>query len=124
MVYEKLGDFEASVAQMQRTIALDPKHASALDYLGYMYAERGIRLDESIEVIQRALVLEPDNGYFIDSLGWAFFKKGWYEKALLELERAVAVVPDDPSCTTTLGMPTFIYAVYEKRAKRGKNRLP
>ena len=56
VVYEKLGDFEASVAQMQRTIDLDPKHASALNYLGYMYAERGIRLDESIEIIQRALV--------------------------------------------------------------------
>jgi len=92
---------------MQRTIDLDPKHASALNYLGYMYAERGMRLDESIDVIQRALVLEPDNGYFIDSLGWAFFKKGWYEKALSELERAVAVVPDDPIMQDHLGDAYF-----------------
>ena len=76
VVHEKLGDFDASVAHMQRTIALDPQHASALNYLGYMYAERGMHLDESIETIQRALAIEPNNGYFLDSLGWAFFKKG------------------------------------------------
>jgi Flp pilus assembly protein TadD len=72
-----------------------------------MYAERGVRLDESIEVIQRALLIEPNNGYFIDSLGWAFFKKGFYEKALAELERAVAVVPDDPIMQDHLGDAYF-----------------
>jgi tetratricopeptide (TPR) repeat protein len=72
-----------------------------------MYAERGVRLDESIEIIQRALLIEPNNGYFIDSLGWAFFKKGLYEKALFELERAVAVVPDDPIMQDHLGDAYF-----------------
>jgi tetratricopeptide (TPR) repeat protein len=103
VVHEKLGNFDASVAHMKRTIALSPQHASALNYLGYMYAERGLHLDESIDAIQQALTIEPNNGYFRDSLGWAFFKKGWYDKALKELERAVAVVPDDPVIQEHLG---------------------
>ena len=35
------------------------------------------------------------------------FKKGWYEKALSELERAVAVVPDDPIMQDHLGDAYF-----------------
>jgi Flp pilus assembly protein TadD len=48
-------------------------------------------------------MLEPENGYFLDSLGWAYFKKGWYEKALDELERAITIVPDDPVIQEHLG---------------------
>jgi Flp pilus assembly protein TadD len=40
-------------------------------------------------------------------LAGLFFKKGWYEKALLELERAVAVVPDDPIMQDHLGDAYF-----------------
>jgi tetratricopeptide (TPR) repeat protein len=72
-----------------------------------MYAERGIRLDESIVAIQRALAIEPNNGYFLDSLGWAYFQKGWYEKALQELERAITVVSDDPVIQDHLGETYF-----------------
>ncbi len=57
-------------------IALDPKHAEAYNYIGYMYAESGQNLAEAIELIQKALALEPENGYFIDSLGWAYYQQG------------------------------------------------
>jgi tetratricopeptide (TPR) repeat protein len=68
-----------------------------------MYAERGIKLDESITVIQRALAIEPTNGYFLDSLGWAYFQKGLYAKALAELNKAIEEVPDDPVIQEHLG---------------------
>ena len=41
----------------------------------------------------------------IFSIAWdgRFLKRAWYEKALHELERAIAVVPDDPVIQEHLG---------------------
>ena len=44
------------------------------NYLDYMLAERGERLDESVNFVKKALQIEPENGSFLDSLGWAYFK--------------------------------------------------
>ena len=67
-------------------IARDPEHAAALNYLGYMLAERGERLDESVELIKRALAIDPDNGSYLDSLGWAYFKDGKLDLAVEQPE--------------------------------------
>jgi len=40
-------------------LASDPKSATALNYLGYMMADRGTRLDESLALIRRAVALDP-----------------------------------------------------------------
>ena len=57
-------------------IARDPLDAGALNYLGYMLAERGTSLDEAVTLLQRALKIEPDNPSFLDSLGWAYVQQG------------------------------------------------
>ena len=74
-------------------LARDPLHAPTLNYLGYMLAERGDRLDEAIQLItpgaDRSI---PYNGSYLDSLGWAWFKKGDAAKARGYLERAADAV--------------------------------
>ncbi len=85
-------------------ISIDPKHAEAYNYVGYMYAERGQNLDEAIQLIGKALDLEPENGYFIDSLGWAYYQQGRYPEALKELKRAVVKTKEpDPVIYEHLG---------------------
>ena len=105
--YEKLGDYEGIVREMKATIALDPKHADALNFLGYTYAERGENLDEAIALIQRALAIKPNNGYYLDSLGWAYYQKGMLDEAVRELRRAVEAVGDDPIIREHLGDAYF-----------------
>ena len=39
-----------------------------------MLADRGERLDESVELIERAIERDPHNGSYLDSLGWAYYK--------------------------------------------------
>jgi tetratricopeptide (TPR) repeat protein len=102
-VYDKLNRFEDLVLEMKKAIDLDANHANALNYLGYSYAERGIRLNEAIALVNRALAVRPDDGYFIDSLGWAYYKKGMTEDALAVLQKAVLLVPDDPVIHEHLG---------------------
>ena len=87
-MFEKQKKYAESEAVFRQLIARQPDHAGALNYLGYMLAERGERLGESVELIQRALKLDPDNGSYLDSLGWAYFKSGKFDLAAEHLKRA------------------------------------
>ena len=69
-------------------LARDPENAAALNYLGYMLAERGERLDESVGYLKKALQIEPENGSYLDSLGWAYFKADKLDLAEDNLKRA------------------------------------
>ena len=53
-----------------------------MNYLGYLYAEKNINIDEAHRLIRTALDLEPDNGAYLDSMGWVYFRKGEFETAL------------------------------------------
>ncbi len=102
-VYDKLNRFDEMVKSMQTTLTLDPHHADALNYLGYSYAERGVKIEEAITLTKQAVALRPTNGYYVDSLAWAFFKEGLLAEALTEMKRALALVGDDPVIYEHLG---------------------
>ena len=75
---------------MSRTLQADPDHASALNYIGYTWAEKGIRLDEAEELIRRALELKPNDAYIMDSLGWVHYKRGLQRLADGDVQAAPA----------------------------------
>ena len=102
-VYDKLNRFDDVVRVMETAIKLDPHHADALNYLGYSYAERGVKIDQALSLTKRAVALKPSNGYYIDSLAWALFKSGSLTEALTEMKRAVALAGDDPVLYEHLG---------------------
>lgn len=102
-VHEREGDYENCIAAMKKAIEIDPSHANALNYLGYMYAEKSVNLKEAEEYLGKALAIEPDNGYFIDSLGWVYFKQGRFKEALEKLLTAVRNIPPDPTVLEHLG---------------------
>lgn len=102
-VFDKLGRFDEMVLQMEHAIQLAPKHANALNYLGYTFADKGVRLNEAFGLIQRALDLRPDDGYFIDSLAWVHYRQGNLEEATTLLEKAAELVPLDPVIHEHLG---------------------
>ena len=65
-----------------------------MNYLGYSFADRGIRLDEAEKLLRQAVALEPENGAFLDSLGWLRFKQGESRDAVKILEAAAQRAPD------------------------------
>jgi tetratricopeptide (TPR) repeat protein len=95
---EQGGFVEKAAALLQKSIELDPsKAAQAYNYIGYMWVDRNMNLEDGGNMIRKALELEPTNGAYIDSLGWYYFHVGDYSKALTELLRAVdALKPEDP----------------------------
>lgn len=103
VVLDKLGRKDDSIREMERLLLMDPKHANAMNYLGYTFADLNIRLDEAETLIRRALSLKPGDGYITDSMGWVLFKKGETEEAIRYLEKAARLIPEDPVVQEHLG---------------------
>jgi tetratricopeptide (TPR) repeat protein len=88
--YERARRHADAERLFREVVLTNPAHALALNYLGYMLADRGERLEEAVSLITRALEIEPDNPSFHDSLGWAYFKLQRYDLAESHLAKAAA----------------------------------
>jgi len=102
-IFERQKQYDKAEEQFKKVLALNPKNAEALNYYGYMLADRGVRLDDARDMIQRALDQEPFNGAYLDSLGWTYFKQNKIEDAEVALRKAAEREPHDPTIRTHLG---------------------
>ena len=102
-IYERQKKYDLAEEELRKVIAGDPKNAGALNYLGYMLADRDTRLEEALGYIRRAVALDPQNGAYLDSLGWVYFKLGNYELAEENLRRASERIGTDPTVHEHLG---------------------
>jgi len=95
---EQAGLYEKATDLLRKSIALDPANAAeAYNYLGYMWADHNMHLEEAEEMIKHALQIEPNNGAYLDSLGWLEFKQGKFDQGLADLLRAAKNIErDDP----------------------------
>lgn len=91
---ERNHQFEIAVGYFEKALQLDPGFYEAMNYLGYMWVERGQNLDRARSMIEKAVKAEPTNGAFLDSLGWVFFKQNKAKEALPVLLKAVAYTPE------------------------------
>jgi tetratricopeptide (TPR) repeat protein len=94
---------DEGVEQMRAMLALDPENAEALNFIGYRYAEQGVRLDEAEALLRRALQAAPRSGHIVDSLGWLMLRKGNVPRAVELLEQATRLVGPDPAVLEHLG---------------------
>ena len=86
---ERLDQVEESEALFKQLVDTEPNDANAANYLGYMWADRQVRLEEALELITRAVSLDPENSAYLDSLGWVHFRLGDLAEAERWLRRAV-----------------------------------
>jgi tetratricopeptide (TPR) repeat protein len=102
-MYERMKKYDQAEAEFRRVLKMNPRNASALNYLGYMFADREVNLEEALELIQRAVELEPNNGAYLDSLGWVYYRLGRLDDAERYLRLALERVPRDPTVNDHLG---------------------
>ncbi|MFB3778055.1 MAG: tetratricopeptide repeat protein [Bryobacteraceae bacterium] len=102
-MHERRKDYAAAEIEFRKALALDPDNAGVLNYLGYMFADRGVRLEEALKLISRAVELEPTSGAYLDSLGWVYFKMDRLEEAETYLRRSLELVPHDATIRDHLG---------------------
>ena len=101
-VYERQEKLPDAEAEFKGILESNPDHAGVLNYLGYMWADRGIRLHEALAYIRKATEMDPYNGAYLDSLGWVYFKLHRLDEAEVNLKRA-ARLTEDPTIFDHLG---------------------
>lgn len=92
-LYEEADRPADAERELRQMLERDPLDSTALNYLGYLLADRNERLDEAQALIERALAIEPNNPSFLDSLGWALYRQGKADAALEPLAKAAAALP-------------------------------
>jgi len=112
-----------AITLLENIVSASDNMPSALNQLGYMYAEEGIKLDEAVRILKKAVSAEPKNGAYLDSLGWAYFKKNEFQNARVWLEKAVKYSPDDAIIHEHLGDVYFAEEKFDKAEKEWKRAL-
>jgi Tfp pilus assembly protein PilF len=102
--YERTQKFKEAETYFRKALDLAPDFAEALNYLGYMWAERGENLEEAHRMIEKAVRSEPKNAAFLDSLAWVLYKMDRPKEALKFLLQAVEQSQEpDPTLWDHLG---------------------
>jgi tetratricopeptide (TPR) repeat protein len=92
--YERSGDIPQAEKYFEKCLQLSPNYAAAQNYLGYMWAERGTKLERARDLIEKAVKAEPNNPAYLDSLGWVLFKLHQNQEALKYLSKAIELSPE------------------------------
>ena len=93
--FERSGDVHSAEKAFLGILEKHPDHPATLNYLGYMWAEKGMNLDRAADMLGRAVKQEPRNGAYIDSLGWVYYQQGKLELAEKYLTDAAHLLPRD-----------------------------
>ena len=87
--YERKHDYAQAEKYFERCLELSPKFDQALNYYGFMCAERGVNLENARKMIEQAVEAEPKNAAYLDSLGWVLYKLKQPDQALKYLLQAI-----------------------------------
>jgi tetratricopeptide (TPR) repeat protein len=105
--YAQAGRSGLAETDLQQAIALDPAHAEALNYLGFLWVDENRNVAEAYTLLKRAHLLAPNNGAITDSVGWAYYRQGDYDTARTYLELAAQQEPGTPEILSHLGDTYF-----------------
>jgi Flp pilus assembly protein TadD len=89
-VLERQKKSDEAEAVFRDALQIQPDSPPILNYLGYMNADRNVRVAEALELIQKAVALDPANGAYLDSLGWALYRSNKLDAAEESVRKALA----------------------------------
>ncbi|HPS94888.1 MAG TPA: hypothetical protein PK600_10525, partial [Deltaproteobacteria bacterium] len=98
-----LGRRDEGLAIATKLLEKDPHDPIALNFVGYVWADRGLNLEGAYKMIKEANEMKPDDPFILDSLGWVLFKMGKPKEALVQMEKALKALKDDPTINEHMG---------------------
>ena len=96
--FERGQKFDEAEKYLRKSLEIMPDFSEAMNYLGYMWAERGVNLSEARQMIDKAVKIEPKNAAYLDSLAWVLFKLEKPKEALTWMLKAVEL-SEEPDAT-------------------------
>jgi tetratricopeptide (TPR) repeat protein len=98
-----VGRRDEGLAIAMKLLQKDPHDPVALNFVGYVWADRGSNLEGAHKMIKEALEMKPDDPFILDSMGWVLFRMGKSKEALLYMEKALKALKDDPVINEHMG---------------------
>lgn len=95
---ERAGRMVDAEKYFRESLKLAPDDPETLNYLGYMWAEKGVNLEEAQQFIDKAVQQQPDNSAFLDSQAWVRYKLKRFQDALAPMLKAIEHA-DEPDAT-------------------------
>jgi tetratricopeptide (TPR) repeat protein len=102
-MFEKMKKVDLAETEFRKILEINPDSAATMNYLGYMLADRNVKLAEALSLITKALDKEPNNGAYLDSLGWVYFKMNRLQEAEENLRQALIRTPRDGTVHDHMG---------------------
>ena len=119
---EKQKKYNDAEKAFRKALEFQKDDPAVLNYLGFMFADRGVRLDEAESMIQKAVYADPTNGAYLDSLGWVYFKQNRLDRAEEYLKKAIIFLNTDSNIHDHMGDLYFKTKKYdEARAEWNKS---
>ena len=87
------GNIMAAANHYQKVLQQDPLHTTALNNLAW--ALRDTDTPRALEFAARAAEIEPENPAILDTYGWILHLDGQHRAAMDQLQRALAMAPDN-----------------------------
>jgi tetratricopeptide (TPR) repeat protein/thioredoxin-related protein len=86
------------IAQIERgfiyAIMLDSTNSNYTNYLAYLYACEGYKLDKALDLVNSSLTMDPNDYATIDTKSWILYKLGKYEEAHEAFLKAQELTPE------------------------------
>lgn len=92
---DELDDFLETEKHLKAYLALNPDDPDVLNFLGYLYAEENVKIDEAEQLLQKALSMDPANAFYLDSMGWIYYRQGKAKEAVEFIQNAIYGMDND-----------------------------
>src|SRR6185503_13485360 len=94
-VYYHTGPAQAAIEAYEQAIALDPHYIDPYYGLGILYSAQLGDYVAALEAFQRGLAHNPTEAFLVASLGSTYARMGRFEEAIVALQRAITLQPDN-----------------------------
>ena len=101
--YEQNKEWNKAEETFKKSLALSQNHYLVLNYLGYSWLRQNKNINDAFAMIVDAYNQAPEDGNIADSLGWAFYNIGYYDKAIVYLEKSAELEPNNAVISDHLG---------------------
>jgi tetratricopeptide (TPR) repeat protein len=105
-IYQEKEMYPEAIAEANKVLELDPKWATILNQLGFLYVAMG-DFGKAEEYLKKAVSVAPEDANPFDSLGMFYFLTGWLDEAIAQYKEAIRIKPDFGSEDVI----AYIYAV-------------
>jgi len=123
VIHDRMGEKDKAEEYYRKVLRIKSGHALAANNLAFILAQDDTRIGEAFDLALLAKEKMPNNENVMDTLGWIYYLKGSYGHATSELQKSLALNPDNALANYHLGLVYYEKKEFKKAKKLVKKAL-